>query len=270
MGSDVRILQMEGAKDPDEFIIKYGNAKFNELIDKSISLVEFKVKMLKQNLKLENTNDKIKFLNEIAKLLGTVENKMEQEIYIEKIAKDYKISKEAIYAETNKLSFSKNQGAKILEKNQIKTMIPNKEKPDDVVIKRERMIISLLINGQKEIYEQINDKISPNDFKSEYNKEILEKIYEDFANNNNTINILDLFQDNQNAISILTGIMADDYEIKEYKKMVDNIIKIYEKEKLIKRKNEIINKINENVQNKNTADLEKELQEIIIKIAKIK
>ena len=37
MGCDIRVLQMEGAKDPDEYIIKYGNAKFNILVDKSIS-----------------------------------------------------------------------------------------------------------------------------------------------------------------------------------------------------------------------------------------
>lgn len=265
---------MEGAKDPDEFIIKYGNAKFNILVDKSISLVEFKVKMLKQNLNLENTNDKIKFLNEIAKLLCTVDNKMEQEIYIEKIAKDYSISKEAIYAETNKLSFAKNQGAKILEKDKIYTKLTQKENIDEVVIKREKMIISLIINGSKETYQQIKNKINHEDFKSEYNKQILKKIYEEFENETfNANNILELFQDNDKIISILTEIMSEDYEIKENKKMIDNILKIYEKEKLIKRKNEIITKLNNNTDKLKIEDsnkLEQELQDIIIKISKVK
>ena len=55
---------MDGAKDPDEYIIKYGNARFQTLIDKALSVIEFKVKILKQNLNLDITNDKIKFLNE--------------------------------------------------------------------------------------------------------------------------------------------------------------------------------------------------------------
>ncbi|MBO6243426.1 MAG: DNA primase, partial [Clostridia bacterium] len=76
MGCDIRVLQMDGAKDPDEYIIKYGNARFNNLIEKSLSVIEFKVKVLKQQLNLENTNDKIKFLNEIAKLISKVENTM--------------------------------------------------------------------------------------------------------------------------------------------------------------------------------------------------
>ena len=59
MGLDLRVLQMEGAKDPDEYIIKYGNARFQNVVDKAISVVEFKIKILKNKLDLENVNDKI-------------------------------------------------------------------------------------------------------------------------------------------------------------------------------------------------------------------
>ena len=59
--------------------------------------------MLKQNLNLENINDKIKFLNEVAKILANVTNSIERELYIEKIAAEYKVSKESIYGEVNKL-----------------------------------------------------------------------------------------------------------------------------------------------------------------------
>ena len=116
MGCDIRVLQMEGAKDPDEYIIKYGNARFQTLIDKALSVIEFKVKILKQNLNLDITNDKIKFLNEIAKLISKVDNTIEKEVYIEKISKEYQISKEAIYAEVNKLAYGKNKSEKILDK----------------------------------------------------------------------------------------------------------------------------------------------------------
>ena len=69
LGCDIRILQMEGAKDPDEYVIKYGNGRFNDLVENAISLVEFKIKVLKKGLNIENTNDKIKFMNEIARKL---------------------------------------------------------------------------------------------------------------------------------------------------------------------------------------------------------
>ena len=116
IGCDVRILQMEGAKDPDEYVIKYGSGRFNLLVEDAISLVEFKVKVLKKQLDINNTNDKIKFLNEISKILTAVDNNIEQEVYIEKIASEYNISKEAIYAQINKMNYSQNQGKKILER----------------------------------------------------------------------------------------------------------------------------------------------------------
>ena len=117
LGCDIRILQIEGAKDPDEFILKYGPERLEKQIEKAISLVEFKVKTLKNTLNLENANDKIKFLKEIAKVLQKIDNEIEKEVYIEKIAKEYQISKEAIYAEINKLEHSNGASKKILEKS---------------------------------------------------------------------------------------------------------------------------------------------------------
>ena len=106
MGCDMRVLQMSGAKDPDEYVLKYGAVRFQKLLDDAISLIEFKIKVLQKDLNLENASDKIKFLNEIAKLISKVDNTMEREVYIEKIAKGYNISKEAIYAEVNKIQYS--------------------------------------------------------------------------------------------------------------------------------------------------------------------
>ena len=50
LGYDVRILQLDdpNVKDPDEYVVKNGSGRFNLCTDKAISLVEFKVKMLKQ------------------------------------------------------------------------------------------------------------------------------------------------------------------------------------------------------------------------------
>ena len=70
--------------------------------------------MLKQSLNLDNINDKIKFLNQVAKILSNVTNSIERELYVEKIANEYNVSKEAIYGEVNKLIYTKNTGEKTL------------------------------------------------------------------------------------------------------------------------------------------------------------
>ena len=82
LGYDIRILQISGAKDPDEFILKYGSGQMKNAMENAISLVEFKVKKLKETLNLDNVSDKIKFLNETSKILLKVENDIEKEVYI--------------------------------------------------------------------------------------------------------------------------------------------------------------------------------------------
>ena len=147
MGCDIRVLQIHDAKDPDEFVVKYGAARFKRILDDAISLIEYKVKILKKDLNLENASDKIKFLNEIAKLIAKIDNTMEKEIYIEKIAKGYNISKEAIYAEVNKLQYSNRKDSRILEKN--KPIIKVKKQEENIskeILKRENTIIAILLN----------------------------------------------------------------------------------------------------------------------------
>ena len=270
MGCDLRILQMEGAKDPDEYILKYGNVRFQALVDKSLSVIEFKVKVLKKDLNLENINDKIKFLNEIAKLISNVDNNIEREVYIEKIAKEYDISKEAIYAEVNKLTYKNIKSEKILEKSKpiITHRKEEKKEVSQTIKRRENTIISILLTGDLSIYEIIKQNIKPEDFQDEVNANIAKKLYEEFEKGNSNINgiIDELKQEEQNQI---TMIMADDYEIDDLEKAIDDLIQTYQREKLNNRKFEILELL-ETTDLNQKKELEKELSDIIIRLAKIK
>ena len=274
MGCDIRVLQMQGAKDPDEYIIKYGVARFNALIENAISLVEFKVKVLKKGLNLDSTNDKIKFLNEIAKLLSQVDNDMEKEIYIDKISKEYNISKEAIYAQVNKLIYSGQKSEKILDKS--KPIVKHKKEEiknsniTEAIKKRENTIISLLLIPETNTYEKIKNRLKPEDFKYDLNNKIVTKIYEEFEKGNKNINaMIDEFDEEiQNHI---TMIMAYDFEITDVDKAIEDILVIYEKEKLNLRKLEILDLLeNNNISQEEKRSLEKELNNIIINLVKIK
>ena len=275
MGCDLRILQIEGAKDPDEFVVKYGQERFIKQVEKSISLVEYKVKVLKNTLNLDNANDKIKFLKEIAKVLSKIDSNIEQEVYIDKISKDYNISKQAIIAEINKLQYYANtqsQGSKILEKSKPRIEQPEKNVVESQNDKKEKLIIYLLINYPNESYERIKTNIDVNCLKSDRNKNIIKKLYEELekGNSNITNNIIDFFE-NEEDINYLSGIMAEDFEITEVNKCLDDVINNYSKENLMLRKNEILKALEEkNVEASKLQELERELSEIIIKLAKIK
>lgn len=272
LGCDIRILQLDGdAKDPDEYIIKYGSGRFQRCVDNAISLVEFKVKNLKSNLKTDTASDKIKFLNEIVKILSKVDNGIEREIYIDKISREYGISKEAIYGESNKIAYANNQGIKQLEKpiNNTNIKIKKKEEISEALEKRENIIISLLINPEINAYEQISKKIKPEDFKLEKNAKIAKKLYEHFEKGNSN-NILDLFEEEE-LINHITSIMADDFEMTDNKKAIEDLINLYEKEKLINEKNIILQQLEQASNNQEESlELENRLSNLIIEIAKIK
>ena len=270
IGCDVRILQISGAKDPDEYVIKYGPERFLKCVEQAISLVEFKVKMLKQNLNLENINDKIKFLNEVAKILANVTNSIERELYIEKIATEYKVSKESIYGEVNKLIYAKNTGEKILEKPIIKKEV-KKDKPkiDEAIVKRENLIIYLLINYPQESYNKIKNIVLEQDIKLEANQKILKKMYEEIEKGNINIDILNCFEE-EDIINHISAIMSYDFEISDLNKCIEDIANTYEKEKLINRRQEILESLKneKNLSSEELSNLEDELSNIVIKLKK--
>lgn len=271
MGCDVRILQIEGAKDPDEFVVKYGPERFEKQVDKSISIVEYKVKILRNSLNLENANDKIKFLKEIAKVLSRIDNDIEKQVYVDKIALEYKVSKEAIYAEINKLQNSNVKGSKVLEKAKPKLEVKEDKNVNEQIDKREKLVIYLLINYPNESYHIIRNNIDIKDFKSDRNQVIVKKLYEELEKgNSNTNNVLDWFEDEE-TINYLSWILAYDFEITEVNKCISDLINIYVKENMINQRNEIIKQLERNdLEKEESNELERMLSEIIIKLAKMK
>ena len=274
MGCDMRVLQIEGAKDPDEFVLKFGEGRFKLAMDNAISLIEFKVKNLSKDINLNNTSDKIKFLNEIAKILAKVDNTMEREIYIEKIANNYKISKEAIYAEVNKLIYTSSKADNLLQSKTIKTQIVKKiekeEKDVDADLKRrEDTIIALLLDSNDKIFQKIKEIIKPEDFKDETNKKIAIKLYEELEKQDTNINkLIDEFDEpTQNHV---TEVMATDYEIENIEKAVDDILSKYERERLESKKIDILKELETEQNTETKKNLSKELSNIIIALAKIK
>ena len=272
LGINVRVLQMEGAKDPDEYIIKFGSAGFNKLVDNAISLVEFKVKVLKKDLNLSNVDDKIKFLNQIAKVLSTVNNKMEKEVYIDKISEEYKISKEAIYSEVNKLEYANSSSKAILEMPKVRAelYIPKNEKIS-IGEKKENLIIKLLIMAQYKVYKELKDIIKPEDFKNEINRKIIETLYNKYKETNTDIeDFLILFED-EKAVNKLSSIMMESEENFDVDKCLQDVIKNFNKEKLLIERNNIIQKLkNPNLSSEENLKLESELSKILIKIAQSK
>ena len=199
---------------------------------------------------------------------------MEREIYIEKIAKGYNISKEAIYAEVNKLIYVGTKEDKISQnKNREIRSVTREQKNNDNIgedlKRRENTIIALLLDANTNIFQKIKEHIKPEDFKDETNRKIAEQLYIELDKSDTNINkLIDTFdEETQNHI---TMVMATDYEIENIDKAVDDILSKYEREKLDNRKQEILRQLEIEQDNEKKSQLGKELSNIIIALAKIK
>lgn len=163
-------------------------------------------------------------------------------------------------------------GEKVLERKIIPKVI-DKEKNANTedTTRTENTVIAILLNAGAKAYEKLKDVIVAEDFKNEINKQILKKLYDEFEKgNSNTNNVLDQIKD-ENELAQITKIMADDYDIKDMDKAILDIINIYQKEKLLNKKKQILIDLeNKNLTKEEMASLENSLSEIIIKLARFK
>ncbi|MBR3672921.1 MAG: hypothetical protein IKN65_01310 [Clostridia bacterium] len=99
-------------------------------------------------------------------------------------------------------------------------------------------------------------------------------MYEEYEKGNiiNEGNVLDLFQDDEDIVNFLTWVMAYDFEITDVDKAINNILSNYEKDKLIFMRNEIVEALEntDNLTKDEIANLEQNLSDIIMQLAKIK
>ena len=271
MDIDIRILQISGAKDPDEYVLKFGPEKMLKAMDEAISAIEFKIKVLRANLDLNNVNDKVKFLTEIAKILSNVDNNIEREVYIDRISKVYEISKNAIVSEVDKLLYRSLAGVTKFEKSNIVLKNTQDSKIDVATRKREGMLVYLLVDYTKLSFDRIKSVVNLDLIKSEKNKKIIGILYERIDLNNLPENIISLFED-EDDINYVSGILSYDFEISDVNKAIEDIEKVYYKEKLISLRNELILKLenNNDAEEADKKEIENELTNVILELTKMK
>ena len=271
MDIDIRILQISGAKDPDEYVLKFGPEKMLKAMDEAISAIEFKIKVLRANLDLNNVNDKVKFLTEIAKILSNVDNNIEREVYIDRISKVYEISKNAIVSEVDKLLYRSLAGVTKFEKSNIVLKDTQEAKIDVATRKREGMVVYLLVDYTKAAFDKIKNVVNLDLIKSEKNKKIIGILYERIDLNNLPENIISLFED-EDDINYVSGILSYDFEISDVNKAIEDIEKVYYKEKLISLRNELILKLenNNDAEEADKKEIENELTNVILELTKMK
>jgi len=237
LGIMCRVLQMQGAKDPDEYILKYGADKFSKLIDNSISAIDYKINILKSQFDLNDINDKIRFLTAIAKLLSKISNNIEREIYINKISKEIGIGSDAIKAEIDKFLYnipkSKNEYI-------ITTVSDNINKKDFAI---EETILYLLTSKDINIYNKIRKEISLDDFKIDIYKSLLYKFFEAYETKDIKQVDFSTLCENEEEQNLLSKILINKNNEEDFIKISDEVLSNFKINKLQLRKEELIDLI---------------------------
>ena len=101
-GLQVKVLQMRDAKDPDEFLKKFGADRFKLLLEESSNRVEYQLNAIYKKYDLRDDDQKVKYLLESAELISSLTSSVQREVYAGRVAEVAKISLDAMKLEVQR------------------------------------------------------------------------------------------------------------------------------------------------------------------------
>ena len=101
-GLQVKVLKMRDAKDPDEYLRKFGADRFRILLEESSNRVEYQLKAIQKKYDLNIDEERVNFITEAADFVSTLASAVQREVYGNRAAEAAKISPEAMKIEVQK------------------------------------------------------------------------------------------------------------------------------------------------------------------------
>ena len=180
VGLDVSILKVPGAKDPDEYIKKFGADKFRQLLSESKSKFDYNLDNILTRYDINLSQDKIKALHECEKLISETYSSAERDIYIQRISELFGVDKKSIKSDVDGIIRRANNARRKEESQKIKQDAigySDRVNPDFIkapaVAKNEEALLGLLLiypEHRKAVFEK--SLVSEDDFITELNRRI--------------------------------------------------------------------------------------------------
>lgn len=196
-GVSARIIKIDGAKDPDEYIKKYGKQRFAQLLSSSVTAVENEIDAILKKHDAMSDAGKVAALKEASIFLANVNNAIERDVYISRLANTLNVSAGAISQNVNGLiRQSKNAQAKkerqslTVQNGSRDNLNPQKRKLLSAAVCEEWLLGSLLYNPD---FLKILDKnsVTSQDFVTDWGKKMYETILS-VANECDTLDLMSL------------------------------------------------------------------------------
>lgn len=230
-GVTARVLRLYGAKDPDEFIKKYGSGKFQILLKNAGTVTQTQTERLKEQYDLERPEEKQKYLLEYCAMIAQMSDALERQVYIGQLALECGVSKEAIELQVRHMirAQRKRQQKQLQQISGDRLRIRDKVNPDGEKYPRaaraEEGILHFMM-ANPDFYSYITERLSPDDFKTKWNRQIYERICERLQQNL-TIDFVG-FHDQFSAdeISRFSRILNDGGQIASTQESLDDCIAV--------------------------------------------
>ena len=179
VGVKVSVLSMTGAKDPDEFIKKYGTERFAMLLDNSRNPVEFELSKLRTTYDTAQADGKVGYLKEACKLFAGIRNPVEREVYITQTANELAISPQAIKAQIDNLDKRESYRQRKQQRADTNIYIGRMAAAKDDLQRRTNLRYAMAEEGvlfclmkNPDSYPQVSSRLSEQDFVTDINRQL--------------------------------------------------------------------------------------------------
>lgn len=165
-----RVLELIAAKDPDEFLTKYGARGMHKILPKSKTAVQFQMNQSKSRHNMDSTEGRIDFTKEVAKILSDIPSEIEIDAYAGEIASEVGLSASAILAEIERQKQGTNEPV-----TPAQVLRPRIRGEDVGLTKAKKNLLALLFNCN--IASQVLFKLgvlTPEDMEDEFYGKLLE------------------------------------------------------------------------------------------------
>lgn len=188
VGITARILKINNAKDPDEFIKKFGKEAFSLLIDNSQTGMNFELDKIKQSLDLSTPQGKSEYLKKSVAFIADIHSAIDRAVYISTIAEQCDVNRSNIELAVEQQLKKKYRARENEERKSIISGAKARDKINPDAVKypieaqAERGIIAYLLHSP-DYLKRITDKISADDFATAFNKRVFMDITSALENN---------------------------------------------------------------------------------------
>lgn len=195
-GVDSTVLKMQGAKDPDEYISKYGADKFRMLLSEGRSEFDFKIDGIKERYDFNIPEQKIKAGNALVNEIASYYSVIEREVYIAKAAEALGMPVESVKADVNRALRKKRYAEKKSQREELirnTSAIGDRVNPDEAknikCSRLEKQVLGMML-CRNEFVKRGIEKLSPDDFYTKLNKRLFEFITTAYKNGGFDIGML--------------------------------------------------------------------------------